>query len=931
MDYSPDHAPAVSTPGPKRTQDEAIEYLEMMMGRGFFKGTVVVLLSFVLTACGGGGSGSGGTTSAPATTVTGVVWATQVDAGTFARRDDIQGVVSMLARWVGRLAGAPAQAAVTGLVPVAGATVELVRLDPSTAAIVSILATTTSLVDGSYTFTNTPLPTDGTLAVRVVGQTNAQGQAVTMRAIVTGSQVDVTPISEAVTQTVVQAGSLANFVPREVAALDALVAGMQVDLKGQPFDTAVTTLKTASSPIVPDMAAGMAANVVAAQINDKGFGLVGLSLGLTTPNDPGGRGVTAVRERSSIFINGLGFVENRRFGGFTSGSLFQTRARHDLVRVGPEVDLTGSLGGLLHIATSRNQLLVGQQTGVAVGGGTTASGDLLIYPSETTDGSDSLMLGVRIGLANGFTSSNFGKAQQVSAATLDDPLDTVPTDYHAVGMSILLSGPVPASPGNRVAFEVRHGDLSLNAAPAGKGLLPDNTVEYYPFAFGTTTGPLETSRIEVVPTPGGATVAAPVAFAVQGAEAGRFGILGNAGLIQMIDAQGGLLGQGILTTDGGLIAYYTASNVFSHRLDVLANDDEVAGRPLTITAVTQPAGGGSVSIAPDGRSLIYVPAGTGIGTAAETFSYTVGDGTAPAQTVGVTVDLVSVDAPPVARPDGLTVPAATTAYRLDVLANDSDAVGDRLCIASVVSPTAAGGTVKIASTGDALLYTNASLTGTDTVSYSIANPQVDFATGTRVCPATGVATATATLTPGTPPAPPPPATAPLARADAFTINVDDRAGRGLTIAARRPPVGTTLGVADLAGTFSVVEYLGELQPTGTTAAIGERYRYGTIVLDGTGVVTSADLFSKGGDLTLGTTATLTSGTTTNETLDPATPAGYTVAASGEVTMNLKLAGGEAQSARGFVTASGDFVALAVESSDSVSGRLGRGLLLMTRQ
>jgi hypothetical protein len=57
-------------------------------------------------------------------------------------------------------------------------------------------------------------------------------------------------------------------------------------------------------------------------------------------------------------------------------------------------------------------------------------------------------------------------------------------------------------------------------------------------------------------------------------------------------------------------------------LDVLNNDFDVDGDPLTITGVTQPNNGGTVAISADGLTLLYTPGDV----PGETFTYTISDG-----------------------------------------------------------------------------------------------------------------------------------------------------------------------------------------------------------------------------------------------------------------------------------------------------------------
>ncbi|HLL04580.1 MAG TPA: Ig-like domain-containing protein [Myxococcaceae bacterium] len=77
-------------------------------------------------------------------------------------------------------------------------------------------------------------------------------------------------------------------------------------------------------------------------------------------------------------------------------------------------------------------------------------------------------------------------------------------------------------------------------------------------------------------------------------------------------------------------------------LAVLANDssDPEDGETLTVSAVTQPAGG-LVSIGTDGANVMFTPAPGVVGTV--TFTYTVSDGNGGTATVTVTVNVGSLD------------------------------------------------------------------------------------------------------------------------------------------------------------------------------------------------------------------------------------------------------------------------------------------------
>lgn len=80
-------------------------------------------------------------------------------------------------------------------------------------------------------------------------------------------------------------------------------------------------------------------------------------------------------------------------------------------------------------------------------------------------------------------------------------------------------------------------------------------------------------------------------------------------------------------------------NGVPQNLTVLANDDDVDGDALTITAVTQGSMGGAVQIAPGGLSVNYQHAADFEGT--ETFTYTISDGQGGTDTATVTVEVIA--------------------------------------------------------------------------------------------------------------------------------------------------------------------------------------------------------------------------------------------------------------------------------------------------
>ena len=149
-------------------------------------------------------------------------------------------------------------------------------------------------------------------------------------------------------------------------------------------------------------------------------------------------------------------------------------------------------------------------------------------------------------------------------------------------------------------------------------------------------------------------------------------------------------------------------------VDVVANDIDPEGAPLTVTIVT-PGAHGTVSIV-DARRVRYSPAEHFNGS--DSFTYTITDGGSNS-TASVSVTVTAVDDPPTAVADTASTPHAT-AVTINVLANDSDPDGDNVSVVGVGSPPA--GTV--VDNGDGTVtYTPPFLfSGAAVFSYTIADP-----------------------------------------------------------------------------------------------------------------------------------------------------------------------------------------------------------------
>ena len=181
-------------------------------------------------------------------------------------------------------------------------------------------------------------------------------------------------------------------------------------------------------------------------------------------------------------------------------------------------------------------------------------------------------------------------------------------------------------------------------------------------------------------------------------------------------------------------------------VNVLANDSDPDGDPLTISGVTAPANG---TVSAIGGSITYTPAAGFAGT--DRFTYSIDDGRGGTATAAVTITI----APPVNQPpqafDDTAATVTDQPVDIAVLNNDNDPDGDPLTISGVTAP--ANGTATI--NGTLITYTPAlRFAGTDTFNYTISDGRG------------GTSTATVTVTVA-PPANQPP----IAANDSATTNV----------------------------------------------------------------------------------------------------------------------------------------------------------------
>ena len=149
-----------------------------------------------------------------------------------------------------------------------------------------------------------------------------------------------------------------------------------------------------------------------------------------------------------------------------------------------------------------------------------------------------------------------------------------------------------------------------------------------------------------------------------------------------------------------------------NQLNVLSNDNDPNGDPITIIGVIQPPHG---TVSYTTTYVLYTPAPNYHGS--DSFTYTISDG-GSTDSARVNMTITSVNDLPVAADDIATVSEDSSNNQLNVQANDMDEDGDTLVITTVTTP--AHGSVTF--TALYVMYTPAqNYTGIDTFVYTIVD------------------------------------------------------------------------------------------------------------------------------------------------------------------------------------------------------------------
>ncbi|MFZ5482894.1 MAG: retention module-containing protein, partial [Pseudomonadota bacterium] len=148
-------------------------------------------------------------------------------------------------------------------------------------------------------------------------------------------------------------------------------------------------------------------------------------------------------------------------------------------------------------------------------------------------------------------------------------------------------------------------------------------------------------------------------------------------------------------------------------INVLGNDSDPDGDPLTITGFNQPANG-TVNLV--NGQFVYTPNPGYVGS--DTFTYTITDGQGGVDTATVTISMVGVQEPPVALNDTGSTNEDTPVV-LTILGNDSDPDGtlDVTTVSIVTGP--AHGSVVVNADGTVTYTPDANYNGPDSFEYTV--------------------------------------------------------------------------------------------------------------------------------------------------------------------------------------------------------------------
>ncbi len=154
-------------------------------------------------------------------------------------------------------------------------------------------------------------------------------------------------------------------------------------------------------------------------------------------------------------------------------------------------------------------------------------------------------------------------------------------------------------------------------------------------------------------------------------------------------------------------------------IDVLSNDDDPEGDPLTIQTVANGQYGTTQIV---NNNVVYTPSGSGCGQT-DTFTYTINDGNGNTSSSQVTVLIEQAgNQAPDAVNDKFSVTAGSVTD-LDVLANDTDPDGGNVCV-SHIPQQPVHGWVEISTNGDYVTFhADSGYSGSDSFIYTACDDE----------------------------------------------------------------------------------------------------------------------------------------------------------------------------------------------------------------
>ncbi len=449
----------------------------------------------------------------------------------------------------------PVYADIIGLAPVAGATVNLVQLSNGT-----IVATTTTGQNGSYTFTNTPaIGPNSAFAVQVTGQTN------TMRAIVTGAVVDISPTSEVVIDAVLDSlgggVTIGNFSIQEVAALHSHLVTLDTDVTGMTFGNAVQAIMTAGGTVFLNLVVAYSAPGTDAVLRSSDYSVMDFSGVLKDPFVVpviGALGGVEIGSGQGAMIFG-GNRDSPNPGLVATGKFLHdfTSVQDPSGQSDNAFPYTLILSNLLHVTNANRQIAIADSinpsSSVAGIGATTETGTYMIYPLDNSVRveDDALSVsGMGLRFAARWRQSNQDAQPPLQDLTLLDAPGGAGTVYNQIRLQQTLTG--EESGANTVTLTTAVGTATFDSTAQTYDF--DEPRDFGSFVSNTVTDSLQLNLADY-------SVAASTSSNVL---SGLYYVPQNGGLVQFRDsAVGTLLGWGSTSSDGERDGEVVGVNMFS--------------------------------------------------------------------------------------------------------------------------------------------------------------------------------------------------------------------------------------------------------------------------------------------------------------------------------------------------------------------------------